>query len=120
MVMMMMMIMMIMMMVVVMVMMVVMMMITVLMVDQCTHMSGNNAISCEKFTDAPTSHSCTFSIIKIARNPLENLQFGTSEESLRNSWNLLKSFGIYCIVIMNPLNLKKYVEIVWNHLREGY
>ena len=28
------------------------MMIMVLMVGQCTQMSGNNAISCEKFTDA--------------------------------------------------------------------
>ena len=43
-----------------MIMMVVMMMITFFMVEQCTHMSGNNAISCEKFTDAPTSSSCTF------------------------------------------------------------
>ena len=30
------------------------MMIIVLMVGQCTQMSGNNAISCEKFTDAST------------------------------------------------------------------
>ena len=36
----------------------------VFMVEQCTHMSGNNAISCEKFTDASSPRS-TFIIIVI-------------------------------------------------------
>ena len=40
------------MMMVMVVMVVVMMISMVFMVEQCTHMSGNNAISCEKFTDA--------------------------------------------------------------------
>ena len=74
-----------MMMVVVMMMVMVVMISVVFMVEQCTHMSGNNAISCEKFTDAssprlhfhhhryqnPPKETCLFGHLLILSNLIE-------------------------------------------------
>ena len=84
------------------------MMMMMWMVPQCTHMSGNNAISCEKFTDASSSvhpRHRHYRPLSKRMNPFINfLNFKKCEEIIQNHLNGISEFAFLFLGLRENTN----------------